>query len=641
MRIVNMSPVMMESLPTELLQVISEILDIVHPPSLLAFARASKHFYAVASTVLFRTVKVTITDGKHRSQGACELEARLRRDNAFVHVRRIFLVSDHEGLRYPYLSLHACERGHEDDTTLWSRLNDENWFGGWLSSTDSIPDDEWEPVSHLVGQLTGLADLFWVCPERLLMCLLMMLHERLRHCRLHFSTLHIRSLTESSLNSYERTLIADPSLYSFGNLTALKLVRILESPEISRVYFWWTRRDAEVEAAGHDTRNHIPIPRELIQVDGQSIDGPIPFDVVYKEAAGDLSGLHALKLYAPLAPQGLPAPTDLPSLATLTFTCALAADITSPQYWDEVTTLLRNLPHLTTLQIRSWTREISFIPCLSPNLRRLDLGTTLYPDNARLRDDHIHKLAKICPNLEHLTVEIRRSRGDAAEVARYRSLGRLPRLQELHIYFDAAPPGYIQSVAGGSDGDSTTTRRDTAIEPWFDEQDAEYLPSPIYAYREGHVRDMFVNNAIDASLARSIFQVIDGATPKRSLGRASKLPLERLELRARGEEDFVSRPIIESDVTPLSQFLVALKREWRVERDVRDDARDVLHVRENGQNFSKNFPQIKELNPARNHEYWFNLWRRVWPVEREGVDWWDDWESHPLTLQDDGSVNGG
>ncbi|KAK7699500.1 hypothetical protein SLS64_011638 [Diaporthe eres] len=240
--------------------------------------------------------------------------------------------------------------------------------------------------------------------------------------------------------------------------------------------------------------------------------------------------MRGLRLNVPLAPQGLPAPTDFPSLITLTFTCVIFAHRTTPEYWDEVTTLLGNLVHLTTLQIRYWNRAVSFMPSLSPSLRKLDLDTHLVPGGARLRDDHIHQLAEICPNLQHLTLEVRRSRGDAAEVERYRSLGRLSRLQELHIYLDASPPGYLHPTP-----DRTTTRsRDTAIEPWFDEQDTMYLPEPIEAFREGHVRDVFINSAIDASLALSIFEVIDAAKPRSAPGRAAPLPLERLELCARG-----------------------------------------------------------------------------------------------------------
>lgn len=652
MRTLKMSSKMIERLPTEILLTISEILDIDHPPSVIAFACASKRCYIVASTVLFRTVKVTIADGKQRFQDVSTLEKRLIRDDAFAHVRRMILFSDPEERRYPYLSLHPSERGREDDTELWRHLENDRWSSDWSSSIASVANDEWGPVIRLMGQLTGLADLFWACREQLPLCLLQVLHEKVSRCRLHNSTFDlsspIGSSLGSSLTSYERTVITSPCLYSIGgrnrkiNPSALKSISSLSSPGLRRVYFWWRRKDADIEAAENNTQNPEIVPREFIQVDGPWLRIPIPLAVIYRETSGNFSAMRALKLNVPLAPQGLPAPTDFPSLVDLTFTCVITAYNTSPQYWDEVITLLRNIPRLTNLQIKCWNRAISFIPSLSPNLRKLDLSTWLVPGGPRLRDDHIHQLADICPNLEHLTLEIRRSRGDATEVARYRSLGRLPRLQELHICLDVSPPGYVQNTLGGN----TTTIRDTAIEPWFDEQDAKYLQFTFKAYREGHVRDVLVNSAIDASLARSIFEVISGAKPGRSPGRAAPLPLERLELRARGGSEFVDAPFGDSPRRPLNQFLAALERAWRVERDVRDDSPEVINVKELSRGLAKDprhsklfkawkrngFPRTALLDNVKNDQYWFGLWRRVWPVETPGMHWWDDWESHPLEL---------
>lgn len=636
----KISSTMIEGFPTEILLSISEILDIDHPPSVLAFARASKRCYNVASTVLFRTVKLTIADGKERFQDASTLEKRLTRDDAFAHVRRIILLSGSQGRRYPYLSLHPSERGREDDTELWRHLENDRWPSDWPSSIVSVADDEWEPFIRLVGQLTGLADLFWACRQKLPLSLLQVLHEKVSRCRLHNSTFDLSSPLGSSLTSYQRTVITSPCLYSIGGLnqeinpSALKSISSVSSPGLRRVYFWWGRSDADIEAAENNKQDPEIVPREFIQVDGPWLHIPIPLAVVYRETSGNFSAMRALKLNIPLASQGLPAPTDFPSLVDLTFTCVVTAYNTPPQYWDEVITLLRNLPRLTNLQIKCWNRAISVIPSLSPNLRKLDLRTRLIPGGARLRDDHIHQLADICPNLQHLTIEIRRSRGDAAEVARYRSLGRLSRLQELYLCLDASPPGYTRSTPAGN----TIATRDTAIEPWFDEQDAEYLQSPHESYREGHVRDMLVNSAIDESLARSIFEVISEAKPGRSPGRAAPLPLERLELCARGGSEFVSSPVGELRWRPLNKFLAALERDWQVQRDVRDDSPEVLHVEELWYSdlypawTRTEFSRTDFLGHKTNDQYWFGLWRRVWPIEKKGVDWRDDWESRPLEL---------
>ncbi|KAH8758273.1 hypothetical protein F5883DRAFT_717617 [Diaporthe sp. PMI_573] len=226
---------------------------------------------------------------------------------------------------------------------------------------------------------------------------------------------------------------------------------------------------------------------------------------------------------------------------------------------------------------------------------------------ARLCDDHIHRLADICPNLEHLRIEVRRSRGDAAEVARYRSLGRLPRLQKLDLYLDVSPPGYVD--------DSTPTSHDTDIEPWFDKQDAVYLRGRLGPYRQGHMRDVFLNSAIDEALALSIFEVINGAKPK-SPGRVSPLPLEHVYLRTSGGDAFPQGTYARSTLTP---FLTALEHWWGIERDVREDAREVFHVNEDRWKWTKTSFQSAHSDPAKENQQWLGLWRRVWPVEKEGV----------------------
>lgn len=652
LRTLKMSPVTLQSLSTELLESICEILDITHPISLLAFARTRKRCYAVASNFLFRTTKIKINTEKRPFQDACELEERLRRDDAFGKVRRIILFSGPKEIRYPYMSLHPCERGREDDTAVWRHLAQtlRNW------SSLNIHDEEWEPVVRLVEQLTGLSDLFWACRERLPLSLLRVLQGKVKPCRLHHYNFCPRRDFQGSLTSYDRILITSPCLYSLGSLnfgitpSTLKLIRRLQPPGLRRTHFWWAF--AEVQAQFHNTENPKSIPREFIEVDGAYFD--IPFAVIYNETSGDFSSMRGLKLNVPLAPQGLPAPIDFPLLDTLTFTCALSAPSapTPPQYWDEVTILLHDLPELTTLQIKRWNRAISFLPSLSPNLRKLDLSTWVGSGNAALRDDHIHQLAEACPNLQHLTLEVRRSRGNSVEVARYRSLGRIPRLQELYICLDVPLPGHIQMNPDGS----ATTSRDTAIEPWFDEQDAKYLPWPFEGYREGHIRDVLINSAIDESLARSIFEVIDRAKPTSSPGGVSPLSLERLELRVRGGVELPYHPYA-ADSTALRRLLDALTREWRVERDVRDDSRGVLHAVNLAQDVTKRVSRLAQsyrvgedetweslippYESARTRQYWFGLWRRTWPIERESLSWWEDWASRPLDLEANATAHSG
>lgn len=609
----------LERLPPEILQGISEILDIAHPRSLLAFASASKGCYAIACPFLFRTVKVAIGDGKQPLQDVRVLEIRLLRDDSFAHVRRIILYFNPNRPYYPYLSLDRSEKGREDDTELWS------CWDHCQSDSPSRKDftrraaANWSSVARLMEQLTGLTDLFWVCPEQLPPCILEVLHKKVRYCRLHHYTFELSSPSQMSLSSHERDIITSPCLYSVGNLLAKSpdaippSARSPQSPSLRRVYLPIDLGTIGLSDDAADGPQSVPY--ELIQLEDSSRSDSISFDLLRKETCDDFSALRVLKLYEALATQNLPPPSNFPSLVTLAFTCH--SDI-PPHYWDEVTTLLRNLPRLTSLQLRDWDATIPVTPALSPNLRKLDLSTSRAPNGSHLYDDRMYQLAEICPNLEYLEIEINRSRGNAAEVARYRALGRLPRLQELHLTVDPSPPDFVQIPTDGGH----TSHTDTVVEPWFDEQDAQYLRGKLRPYRQGHASDVLVNNAIDATLARSIFEVIDGAKP-RSPCRPSPLPLEHLSLYIYEDGS--------REMPQLYDFISVFHNRWEIERDVRDDAREVLHVK-NADSRAKSKERIKRLKRAKANQYLFGLWRRVWPVENEGVDWWDDWKSRPLDL---------
>lgn len=603
-------------LPNEILQHISEILDTIHPASLLAFACASKRCYTNSSVSLFRTVKIAIPPGKEPLHNLHAWEERLRRDDAFSHVRRLILISSpQKPAGYPYMSLDPWERGRENDTGLWSCWDSclDRWLWGTSQGQmEPIPDHKWVSVIDLVGRLEGLADIFWACLERFPPRLLQALHQRLKFCRLHHYTFKLSNLTQTSLTPYVDPLFTSPCLYSIGDLCTA------EGPIIPLLWkdfqsHEWRRR--HLRSRSTRIRHNVKWSRGTSR--------PLPSSMALDGAHGKFPALRVLKISKTLPPQGLPALSNLSSLVALTFKCTTAPPLSVPQgHWNGALALFRKLPNLTTLRIRNWNRAISIVPGLSPGLETLELRTCLIPGGPPLLDDHIHQLADLCPRLENLTIEVRRSRGDISEIARYRSLGRLPRLQVLELCLDASPPPHPANF-------------NTAIEPWFDEKDTEYLPSMLGpAYRQGHVRDVFVNSAIDEVLARTIFEVIEGAKPRHS-GRAPPLPLERLELYAWGGAAFPRWSF--DDFTPFHHLLAALKQVWMVKPDTREDGQGMPRVDEIYLGANESFLRKQYLDHVEEDGYWFGIWRRVWPVEREGVDWWDDWKSRSLALEVDAS----
>ncbi|KAJ0108754.1 hypothetical protein J7T55_011245 [Diaporthe amygdali] len=408
----------------------------------------------------------------------------------------------------------------------------------------------------------------------------------------------------------------------------------LRPPRLKRIYLW--KNSSGIGWDSDKCQRPQSVLREHIQLDGPESPRSVPTDLVSTRTFGDMSALRVLKLYIVVSPKSLPPPEIFTSLVTLTLTCSTDANSRSKQSWTYTAFFLRHLPRLATLQLREWDRRQSIQPCLGSNLRTLELSTRRRSSIWEpLKDDILRHIAKCSPHLESLAVEVRRSRGDAAEVARYRTLGRLPRLRHLDLTLDAAPPGFFYSW----DANGVMTHYDTGIETWFDEQDKKYLDGNLHPLREGHARDFLVNSAIDAALARSIFEVIDGAKAKRPDGLAP-VSLERLSLRVSGGSSFKERRAVNSPTGYVWPFLTAVQRTWLVERDVRDYARGVLHVHETRPWVRTSCLGIPRVEEEEKSPRWMAIWRRIWPNETEGRVWWDDWESFPLALTPELPRNG-
>lgn len=153
------------------------------------------------------------------------------------------------------------------------------------------------------------------------------------------------------------------------------------------------------------------------------------------------------------------------------------------------------------------------------------------------------------------------------------------------------------------------------------------------------MRDVLINRAVDEGLVRAIVQIISD-TKLVSLGQVPSVPLERLKLRTIGGTYFPcnnGRHLMLFYQPPMEQFLRALDRKWLVQRDVRDDAREVLHAHEIRWFHDMNLELKIKMNDVPDFLYWFGIWRRIWSLDKEGVVWWKAWKSRPLALGDGGN----
>ncbi|CAN8104854.1 unnamed protein product [Discula destructiva] len=349
-----------------------------------------------------------------------------------------------------------------------------------------------------------------------------------------------------------------------------------------------------------------------------------------------------------MADQTLPEPGSFPSLVTFSIVCPKGP--LNLAWATHFLAFLRDLPRITTLRVLGWYRSVSFTPGLNGRLQQLHLATRATSEEGPLLEDHVLHLADMCPALQELTIEIKRSRGDAAEVARYRALGRLPRLRRLTLNLDAAPPCIIPDdivqVASRSQGWKPyyPWPGHTDVEPWFDDGwDSEINKWGLNPHRNGHLRDALVNSAIDSALALSIFGVIDSAKeeiPKSEIYPGMDIqPLERVEIAVTGGARFSQACIINGPAAIwLHSGLTLVRRKWVLERDVRDDSRDKIHVGEVEKD-ERVQAQAWRLegqdNPVKDHRF-REIWKRVWPTantDDQAGNWWRKWQSWPLDLR--------
>jgi hypothetical protein len=671
-----MPTVTLESLPAELLAPICECLDREHTPSLLAFASASKYCYAATTALLFRTIKFSVVSRPQLAKDVKECYDMLQRAASFSHVRRLVVDGqpprndDHE--RYPQYQWHrpkmsAEERGY--DHGIFARFHDHDFI------PDNTPaeavyetNDGWRPLADLIMQLPSLSDFIYGCPSQFPPCLLQILHQHRPQCRLHVSTFKLLSLNAPVMDAHEVMLATSPCLYSvkvqcedpysdthhgfdsqgiqtFHYKATMRLVAGL-SPSLKEVTMYHSSSDWNFDLQDDIQRPWQPLKDSMLGNKSHRFSpgslrclkhwghGSIGRQIVENWRAHiNFSVLCILNLESPIVEDALAylaTNCDFPCLKTLVLTLETLStnyshtSTSANNYFSVAKRFLRNLPRLSNLKLLGDLHRISlgsFLDHQGPGLRELWLGP--FGGYSSLLQRDIAHIGMHCLLLEHLVLALHRSRGNAAEVAAYRTLGSLPKLQDLSLRLDASDPAVLAEHPEDDDSDLDDDEiPPTPSDPSFDEFDHQFFPWTLHNYRKarnGHIRDAFINSAVDETLVRDIFWTISAAKPDGSL------PLERMKVSVFGGGYLGSDRPVES----LRVVIGNLSRSWLVERNPRDDCREELIIKELGK---------KEEIPAameRLHPDLETIFRRIWPAkQKKGGNWWEDWHSWPLSASD-------
>ena len=661
----------METMPGEILLHFCRYLADSHIPSLLAFALANRHCYSIASSFLFRTIKFELRTHDGLVRDIQECQRLLERNASFQNVRRLIVdinpVLDHEekrdSLSNPDRRWHRPKITVEDEygEQLGVEAKESHilYFG---ACGQEKPDHDWpkgsaESLARLVERLPRLSDLVYGSLGKFPPCLLQTLHRYLPQCRLRVKRFILRSLEAPVLDRDEFMLMTSPGLHAveigYGcpsypgmtspdfHLEALMSVVAGQAPNLKEVGMWPLycpagRFPQQTSWPGFSLtkdmqRGMKPFAKGLLQK--LQISGPVHISRWVLDgwrAHTDFSVLRVLELNSPVddAAMTLLAECEFPNLHHLSLVLC-----TNPQfgYYEALGRFLSSFSsQLSGLVLNNW------IPPDDPegmafgaNLRKLWLRS----ENRTLQVDEIEYLAKRCPLLEDLCLHIPRTKGDAEEVAFYRALGRFQRVQHLTLVLDAANLFAPDDVWAPHSRHRT---QDSQEPPSVDELHERY---PWYDKDiSARLRDILVNSAVDAALARAIFRVVSSAKAQ----HAPCLPLQSLTVTPYIK---VSAHSFKGAIDSMP-YVVKIQRDWLVERsprnDDKDDDDDALRI-----------TRLPDDRKGRRSRYWItDLWlntqhlteivfRRLWPDATE-TGWDSEWRSWPLDdCEGDGEGRGG
>ncbi|OQE25443.1 hypothetical protein PENSTE_c006G03289 [Penicillium steckii] len=501
----------------------------------------------------------------------------------------------------------------------------------------SSSNHDWLALADLILNLPGLLDFFFFFPTEFPECLLDRIHDFRSECRLHIN-LFLRNLATASTDSYEFRLASSPCLFSIkathihdhnpdndksssyyedlvtlmtsGLAPNLRAVTLVYHDYYSASLYSYV--PPPWKGFGENTRTHFEKSRgnlKFLRLEHH-------FQITEKlldhwSARTDFSKLQALELEAQLKPDTaryLATEFHFPCLNTVVLgRLRREAENSIDDHSEAVNKLLSYLPPLKSLTLDQWYPEISIEAMAirhGPSL--LELKFLNYPGEA-LTKDNLEALGQHCILLQDVTLNLRRSQGDDKEASLYKALGSVRNLQfitlDLHVDSNFSP------------NDNEDEEDGTVWNPAFDDEFDRKVPPELLDGTDqcepcnGAMREQLINCAIDAKLARSIFDAISAGKPHESL------PLQELNIMFTTAGKFGSVCCSRDFLS----VLFHLCHPWRI---TPYETEMLEHCEER--------PKMFQPPPDVLESYLEAIWRRIWP-EKISEDWKSDWRSLPIS----------
>ncbi|CAH0057715.1 unnamed protein product [Clonostachys solani] len=675
----NSARISLQDLPLETLNQITSYLT-SHQPSLYAFSLASKACHCITSTFIFHRINITVSNPAALKRDIDGIVDALSRTESARHVKCLsfkgslclngeYAESRKEG-KYSRDAIDSVTRWFKT-TGISEVLTEEEPIpsGAYVIYDESViqkaseEDMAWAPVVSLIKLLPRLANLFYDCQNQFPPSLLDALHKHQPHCKLYHRTFRLRTLFWDTPYPYEMALATSPCLYSvklacterdtdgdddFNQAAMMDLVSGLAPNlrEVTIVNFraylpsrLFRRPEPWRGLPGFIPGSSVGSLTSLSLIG--SVRNSLPEDLQSWSKSTDLRCLHHLTLGGGFGAESVGVSGDV--MEWISRTCSFPQlrtlivrldrddfDVQKPDYSRQAVEFFGAIRPLHELSVSGPLDPDILEAILSGHgqtLKNLDLRPYESPfqaDNRWFRRDipmiftkqQILQLQAHCPALEELAITVKRTKSDALEADMYRTFSQFNLLRSLFLTLDCSNWRVI---------------RDPTYQPVFDEEDDRPCEVLGEWLKEGHVRETFINCAVDERLARSIWEIIC----QDKVGRK----LQSLKIWTTGGGQF-------GDTTSgcgMMDIIANLSRSWLIELVPRHDE-NIISVRELGLKAREARdhkgredderrdayllahgiePTHRDYNPMRS-------FRRVWPLNQDSKDWRADWASLPL-----------
>lgn len=676
------STVCLDDLPLETLQLIATLLHHTDRPAFSAFSLANRNLHLAALPSIFRKVTLTVGHPDTLKLDVNNLLDTLSRTDSTRHVRYLSLegflrvgddfIRQAESVPMTVDQMSAMtESGIEEilggEEPVFPFSGNHNLNNGPVIERVSEEDLSWAPVVDLMKDLPGLKMLVYDCSNQFPPSLLDAIHGH-PSCKLKHLTFWLRSLSQDVPDPYEMALATSPSLCSikvrcawrdsngdddFNHEAVMELAAGLAPnlKEVVVVYFVPYIRTV-LQRRPRGTWRGLPgfVPNSSLgSLASLALLGSMDFGNANVVRAWsqhiDYNRLQNLELgggYEDFFRGGL----TVVAMEWLVENCSFSQlkslraflnrndnMVEQPNYSNVVASFFRAFEPLEQLLVTGGLDSNILDAILSKHgstLQNLTLRPNevwSFPSNGRipevpmvLEKKQLQQIQTQCPVLQKLSITVKRTKSDAVETELYKGLGKMESLQVLFLTLDCS--------------DMRVSRDSTRInEPSFDDFDRQFMweTNGENVLQAGHVRETFMNCAVDEKLARSIWNTISQA-------KAGK-PLTSLKLWTTGGDTWGNG----RSVGGIRDVVDKLSRSWLIKRASEGGQSTAIDVKELGRQRRDHRKKWwdAEFNPSsdtyrhrgRGNEGWppvRQIFHRIWAPRDNSEDWGEEWESLPL-----------